>query len=356
MTAGAVVLAALVLALAWANGANDVAKGVATLAGSGATGPRRAVWFGAGCSVLGGIAALVWGAALISVFSKGFVAGGVDAAFAFSAGAVFAAAAWTGFATLVRLPVSTTHGLVGGIAGAAIGIAGIGGLDLSAVAGRALVPLILSPLMAIALCFVLLLIVRRIERRRPQWVPGCCARSDYECDPYICAPPSARPSLAARRVWRALHWLSAGATSFARGLNDVPKMAALLLPVFALGAQPAGAAWWPIVAVTVAMGLGSLWGGFRLLPVLAQRVTRMDERTGLVANVGTSALVLAASPLGLPVSTTHVSTGALMGVRFGERAHPDADALRAILLAWFVTLPVAAALGYFVSRAISVLP
>jgi len=355
MMLSAVLLAMLVLALAWANGANDVAKGVATLAGSGAAAPRKAVWFGAGCSVLGGIAALVWGAALISVFSKGFTADGVSATFAFSAGAVFGAAAWTGFATFLRLPVSTTHGLVGGIAGAAIGTAGSGGLNLSVVADRALAPLILSPLIAIALCFVLLVVVRRIERHRPQWVPGCCARSDYECDPYICVPPSARPSLAVRRVWRALHWLSAGATSFARGLNDVPKMAALLLPVFALGAQPAGSALWPIVAVTVAMGLGSLWGGFRLLPVLAQRVTRMDERTGLVANVGTSALVLAASPLGLPVSTTHVSTGALMGVRFGENARPDADALKAILLAWIVTLPTAAALGYFASRAVAVL-
>jgi PiT family inorganic phosphate transporter len=145
-----------------------------------------------------------------------------------------------------------------------------------------------------------------------------------------------------------LHWLSSGATSFARGLNDVPKIAAFML----LAAAPAASNPAPtafnaaIVLVTLVMGLGSLWGGFRVLNVLAHRVTAMDAMQGLVANVGTSALVLAASPLGLPVSTTHVSTGALMGIRFAEKNRPrQSDALRAILLAWVVTLPVAAALA-----------
>jgi inorganic phosphate transporter, PiT family len=83
-----------------------------------------------------------------------------------------------------------------------------------------------------------------------------------------------------------------------------------------------------------------------VLHVLANRVTAMDPAQGLVANAGTSLLVLAASPLGLPVSTTHVSTGALMGIRFVEKRLPrQADALRAILFAWVVTLPVAAMLA-----------
>jgi PiT family inorganic phosphate transporter len=120
--------------------------------------------------------------------------------------------------------------------------------------------------------------------------------------------------------------------------------------VLAIAGLTEARAAWPIILVTVAMAGGCLWGGFRILPVLARRVTRMDERTGLVANIGTSALVLAASPLGLPVSTTHVSAGALMGVRFGERARPASDALVAILVMWAVTLPVAAALGFAASR------
>jgi PiT family inorganic phosphate transporter len=350
MIAAMWLLTLLVLALAWANGANDVAKGVATLAGSGVATPRQVIIWGAVCSVMGGIVALLWGSALVSVFSKGFLSEGTNATLAFSIGAVFAAAAWVLFATQLRLPVSTTHGLVGGIAGAAIGSFGMTGLHAPAIASKALIPLLASPLIAIGLCWLLLLATRYIEKRRPQWSPGCCARADYEQDPFVCVPEGERPSPLARRVWRTLHWLSAGATSFARGLNDVPKMAALLLPVIALAGATSQSAMLPIIAVTIAMGAGSLWGGYRLLPILAQRVTRMDERTGLVANLGTSALVLAASPLGLPVSTTHVSTGALMGVRFGENARPDTDALKIILFAWLVTLPVAAILGYLTSR------
>lgn len=99
------------------------------------------------------------------------------------------------------------------------------------------------------------------------------------------------------------------------------------------------------------MGAGGLWGGMRILKVLAHRVVPLDAATGLTTNVGTSFLVLAATPLGLPVSTTHVSAGALMGVRWAEKKKPhQADALKFILLGWIVTLPatalMAAAIGW----------
>jgi PiT family inorganic phosphate transporter len=109
-----------------------------------------------------------------------------------------------------------------------------------------------------------------------------------------------------------------------------------------------------IAAVAMVMGLGGIWGGWRVLKVLAHRVTTLDPGRSLVANVGTSMLVLAASPLGLPVSTTHVSTGSLLGIRWADRARPtERDALRSILVAWLITLPVAggiAALCMYLSK------
>ena len=161
------------------------------------------------------------------------------------------------------------------------------------------------------------------------------------------------PPATVERVWIALHWLSSGTTSFARGLNDVPKIAAFMILALTL-APPAvaqtTASWfpdwlqaWPILLVTLVMGAGCLWGGFKVLDVLAHRVTPLDASSGLVANMGTSILVLAASPLGLPVSTTHVSTGALMGVRWTDRIKPNQnDTLKLILFGWVVTLPIAA--------------
>lgn len=341
----------LILLLAWVNGANDVAKGVATLTGGGLISARRAIWWGSVCTMLGGLAAMAWGGSLLSTFSSGFLAGGFPASLTFVAGVISGAAAWVFLATRLGLPVSTTHALLGGVVGAALALAGPDGLRAAAIANKALAPLLFSPLIAIALCWCLLLVARFVEKKIPAWSPGCCERADWQKNPFICADSAEQPpSPWVRRVWIGLHWLSSGATSFARGLNDVPKIAAFLILALTLAPEAlrnAGAeAIWPIIAVTLVMGMGSVWGGRRVLNVLAHRVTPMDTRTGLVANVGTSFLVLAATPLGLPVSTTHVSTGALMGIRWGEGVKPDqADALKLILFGWVVTLPVAALLS-----------
>ncbi|MFH0343215.1 MAG: anion permease [Chromatiales bacterium] len=342
-------IAVPVLLLAWVNGANDVSKGVATLIGSGASNARTAIAWGTLWTVLGGLTAVVWGASLVSTFSSGFLAPGFPTTRMFAIGAMTGAFAWVLLATQRGWPVSTTHALLGGIVGAALMVAGPAGLRLTAVANKALVPLLLSPVFAIVLCWALLSIARWVSGKVPAWRPGCCDPAAWRRDPFVCAPDSAPARPMVRRLWVALHWLSSGATSFARGLNDVPKIAAFLIVALAARSAegdgpPTGFA--VIVLVTLTMGLGSLWGGFRVAEVLAHRITTMDPRQGLVANVGTSLLVLAASPLGLPVSTTHVSTGALMGIRWAEKEPPaQSDALRAILFAWLVTLPVAAGLA-----------
>ena len=344
-----------VLLLAWANGANDVSKGVATLIGSGLAQPRSAILWGAFWTLLGGVAAVFWGAALAANFARGYLAADFRPDAAFVAGALCGAFGWVGIATRRGLPVSTTHGLLGGISGAALSQAGLHGLNGGAVAGKALLPLLASPLLAIVVCGALLLAVRWLAERVPAWRPGCCAPAEWQADPFRCAAADA-PSPGMRVAWlRNLHWLSSAAVSFARGLNDVPKIAALLiLALPALGLSPTETTFWAVGTVTAAMVAGSLWGGLRVARVLAFRVAELDSGRGLVANLSTSLLVLAASPLGLPVSTTHVSTGSLMGVRFADRSEPrQADALRAILIAWLVTLPVAAVIGAGVSRALA---
>ncbi len=356
MTLGILAVCLLVLLLAWANGANDIAKGVATLVGNGTTHARRAVLWGTLWTMLGGLAALMWGAALINAFTKGFLSPNFVIDLTFVAGVTLGAAIWVGFATRVGLPVSTTHALLGGIVGAALvgtgTTSGTENLHASAVASKALLPLLLSPLIAIGLCVLLLLIMRYVAKKIPAWSPGCCPQEAWQKNPFVCSTPP-RPSATAERVWTALHWLSSGTTSFARGLNDVPKIAAFMILALTL-APPAlaqtTASWlpdwlqaWPILLVTLVMGAGCLWGGFKVLDVLAHRVTPLDASSGLVANMGTSILVLVASPLGLPVSTTHVSTGALMGVRWTDRIKPNQnDTLKLILFGWVVTLPIAA--------------
>lgn len=341
---------ALAALLAYVNGANDIGKPVASLAGSHVANARHAVLWGTVWTVLGGFASILWGGAMMQTFATGLL-GSAPAGFAPVFAVVAGAMLWVLIANVLGLPVSTTHALLGSVVGAALINQGADGLDYSVLANKALLPLLVSPIIAIALCWCLLLAARWIASKVPAWRPGCCAQEDWRRDPFVCAdaPP---PSRFTRMLWVGLHWLSSGITSFARALNDTPKIAAFLVlaPAFApssLSFSPA----WVIAAVAVAMGIGSMIGGYRVLSLMSNGITRLDHQTGLLANVSTAALVLAASPLGLPVSTTHVATGSLMGVRLARSATPDsADALKRVLLGWVVTFPSAALLstaGYY---------
>lgn len=345
----------LVFALAWANGANDVAKGVATLAGSGVASARRAIAWGSLCTLLGGVAAVWWGASLLKTFGGDFIAPAFAIDLVFVISALVGASAWVLAATRLGLPVSTTHALLGGVVGGVLVAAGPDGLRMVVVANKAILPLLLSPLLAVLLCAGILWVARYVGRKVPAWRPGCCEPAEWEKNPYVCADDDAPPLKRAlrERVWQGLHWLSSGATSFARGLNDVPKIAAFLLLAITLAPELATTAIpsaWSILAVTLVMAAGGIWGGYRVLDILAHRVASIDPGTGLAANTGTSLLVLAATPLGLPVSTTHVSTGALMGIRWTSQSTPsEGDALKMILFGWVITLPVAGAVSAFTS-------
>jgi PiT family inorganic phosphate transporter len=128
------------------------------------------------------------------------------------------------------------------------------------------------------------------------------------------------------------------AASFARGLNDTPKIAALLLVARALDIR------WGLVAVAIVMAAGGLLGARRVAETLARNITDMNPAEGFAANVATAALVTTASWHGLPVSTTHVSVGALLGIGIVTR-QARWKSVTQIVAAWLVTLPCAAALA-----------
>jgi len=321
----------IVALLAWVNGANDIAKGIATLVGNGTTRARHAVLWGTLWTMLGGLAALIWGAALIKNFSSGYLATAFVVDDPFILSSIAGAAAWVVLATRYGLPVSTTHALLGGLVGAALIGGGRAALRFDAITSKALAPLLLGPLLAIGVTSLCILMFRAGQKR----AVSDANRHGHQPDE-------------GGRVWISLHWLTSGITSFARGLNDTPKIAAFLILALSLSPQmntaiSPGNGIWPILLVTLVMGMGCLWGGFKVLDRLAYQITTLSHNNGVIANAGTSFLVLAASPLGLPVSTTHVSSGALMGIRWTERLKPrKMDALGIILFGWVITLPVAA--------------
>lgn len=240
------------------------------------------------------------------------------------------AAAWVMLATHRGLPVSTTHALLGGLVGAAAVSGGRTALQLDAITTKAIAPLLAGPLLAIVLTSLFILVLKSRDK---------LATVEHAND---------SPQNLNNRASASLHWLTSGVTSFARGLNDTPKIAAFLILALSLtpDMSPGNTyynAIWPILLVTAVMGKGCLWGGFKVLNSMAYQITTLSHSNGIIANAGTALLVLAASPLGLPVSTTHVSTGALMGIRWPDKRQPQQqDALRMILFGWVITLPVAA--------------
>lgn len=141
--------------------------------------------------------------------------------------------------------------------------------------------------------------------------------------------------VSAHTLFDACHYLSAGAVSFARGLNDTPKIVALALSLTPVGLN------WGVVMVAMVMALGGLLEARKVAETVSQRITAMDHGEGLAANLVTSFLVIVASKWGLPVSTTHVSCGALFGIGMVNR-QAQWRVIRTILLAWILTLPFAA--------------
>ncbi|HVT44428.1 MAG TPA: inorganic phosphate transporter [Thermoanaerobaculia bacterium] len=343
----------MMLALAFANGANDVSRGIATLVGSGVSSYRRAVVWGSLCTLLGALAAAVVSRALLATFTgTGILLDPIsDPRFLLSI--ALGAVAWLGIATLTGMPVSTTHSLAGALIGSAF-IAS-SGIVWSALAMKIVIPLAASPLLALALLMLVLPRIRSLAGRFDHYCV-CLERTDLAAVPAVgmsfsqpmpavdvgtdasCTRPVARAG-----VVDSLHWISVGATSFFRGMNDAPK-------VMALGIGGAALLGWSamstLLLVAVSMGAGSLLGGFRVTRTLAERITPIAPSDGLAANLVTSSLVGLASFLALPVSTTHVSSGAIIGIGVSRRGRDVRwKTVAEMMLAWIVTLPASALLA-----------
>lgn len=350
----AILLLALTLGLAFANGANDVSKGIATLVGSGVGSYRRALMWGVSWTVIGALAAAFVTRGFIPVFSgRGLLVEPLTG-LAFPVSVICGALGWLLFATRSGLPVSTTHALVGGLVGAAVMAAGPSGVRWVAVVRAVGLPLALSPLLALALVFAVMPAIRRLFLRLSSYCV-CLERRVVALAPAGPGPmlgigPSVSviasadcPPRVLSRIdgLAAVHWLSAGLTSFARALNDAPK-------VFALGiAAQAAFGFTPgvlLALVAVAMSAGSHVAGRRVTETLGTKVTTMSPAEGFAGNVVTATLVGLASTLGAPVSTTHVSTGAIIGIGIGS-GETRWKPVRGMLVAWLVTLPIAALLA-----------
>jgi len=347
----ALLLVLLMIGVAFANGANDVSKGVATLVGAGLATERRAIVWGTIWTMLGVAGAVYVSQGLIAMFSGRGLLLVPPTTLAWPIAAMTGVVGWLAFATRAGLPVSTTHALVGGLVGAGLVATGPGGIEWASLSRSVVVPLLLSPVLSLGLVFGALPPVGAVFRRLGGYCV-CVERTAValahagpghayavESGLHVISGTACPPQVLTRlNALDSLHWLTAGLTSFARGLNDGPKIVALgLLAGTALGlGTPA-----LLALVATAMGAGSYFAGRRVTGTLATKVTAMSGAEALTANAATSTLVGLASAFGIPVSTTHVSTGTVIAVGL-HRRQVQWRPVGEMLIAWLVTLPVAA--------------
>lgn len=351
-----------VLFVAYANGANDNFKGVATLYGSGAASYRAALLWTTVFSFLGAAASVALASTLIKHFSgQGLLPDAMVRNHRFVLAVAIAAGLTVLLASRVGMPVSTTHALTGGLIGAGA-VATAGQLNLAELGHSFVMPLALSPVLAAALSAMVFRRARAKRRFR-----------DGHGDICVCAIPAesavssdgalvlqaGQPRLAVdrraacdarndeklfvvdvTRTTRRAHFLSAATVCFSRGLNDAPKIAGLLLILHPMDLSL------DLLAIAATMAVGGVVHARGVAETVSRKIVVMDQEQALSANLVTGVLVAAASWFGLPVSTTHVSVGALLGV--GSKAGRNNRVVGQILMAWLLTLPTGAALGALV--------
>ncbi len=367
-------IALLLLAVLWlsyANGSNDNFKAVATIYGSSTLSYRAALGLATAAQLAGSVASIFLAGMLLEAFSgRWLLTDTVVADERFLLAVGVAAAATVLLATRLGMPVSTTHALIGGLVGASLAFFPAE-IRWSGLAGRFLVPLLVVPALATAGAAIIYPAARGARRRLGVNEVTClCVGEEYEPvqvstdGTMVVARTGLRLTAAqavqcrrlyaghvvgvsAQRVVDGLHLVSGAALGFARGLNDTPKILALLV-----------AARWSgldlrigLGLVAVAMAVGGAVGSRRIAATLGKRITEMNRGQGLVANVVASGLVICASVVGMPVSTTHVSTGAIFGIGLWTgRAHVNVVAQ--IIAAWLATCPLALLLGYAAGTAL----
>lgn len=354
--------------LAWSNGANDNFKGVATLYGCGAASFRTALRWATGATVLGSLASVLLAHTLIKRFSgHGLIPDEIiTPAFL---GAVAAAAGVTVLlATWIGMPTSTTHALTGALVGAAV-TADWHSVNWQTLATKFAQPLLLSPILAVGLTLMVYPFLSWLRKRTgverqtcicigqcaPQPVQlsaeGIMARSadgltieigdESQC---VERYDGNFVGMNAHTAVNGIHYASGAAVCFARAVNDTPKIAALLLACVALDPQARLTSTGGLLIVAFAMAAGGWLQSRKVAETMSKRITDLNPGQGLTANLITAALVLGASRLGVPVSTTHVSCGSIFGIGLVNRKR-QWSTIAAIAVTWLTTLPLGMALG-----------
>ena len=321
-----VALIGVALLFDFLNGLHDAANSIATVVSTRVLRPHYAV---AWAAFFNFIAFLFFGLHVAETIGKGIVdADIVDPAVIF--GALTGAIVWNVLTWILGIPSSSSHALIGGLLGAGISKAGIGAVVWSGVIKTAF-GIFLAPMLGMFVALVLVLIVSWLFRRT-------AANS-------------------ADRTFRRIQLVTAALYSLGHGGNDAQKTMGIIAVLLYSQGMLGGTffvPFWVVITCQLAMGLGTLMGGWRIVHTMGSKITRLSPQQGACAEMGGAIMLFGATWLGVPVSTTHTITGAIMGVGAARRASAVRWGVAGnIVIAWVVTLPAAAtiaALAYGATR------
>jgi PiT family inorganic phosphate transporter len=316
-------LIAVAFAFDFLNGLHDAANSIATVVSTRLLKPVHAVLFAGFFNFAAYFLTITFPSlhAVASTIGQGLIAKDlVTPAVVF--GALVGAMVWNVVTWLKGIPSSSSHALVGGMIGSGVAHAGFTGVQWSGL-NKTLIAIVLSPVLGMILSMLIMLLSSWLFHRAS--------------------------NRSAERSFRVLHLISSGTYSLSHGLNDAQKtMGIITVLLFSTGYLHGAfeVPHWVAISCYIAMGLGTLTGGWKIIETMGSRITKLSQHQGFSASLGGSVMVFAASLFGIPVSTTHTITGCIIGAGVARRASAVRwGVAQNVLIAWIITIPASAAVG-----------
>jgi len=307
-----IVVLGLAVAFDYINGFHDTANAIATSVSTRALKPAWAIAMSATANFAGALT----GTAVAHTIGEGLIQTNVEPSQTVIAAALVGAIAWNLITWWLAIPSSSSHALIGGLLGAALISAGVGSWQVDGIIGKVLVPLFGSPIVGFTLGLLVMLLIFNVFRRAH---PGRL-----------------------NAVFRRLQVVSAAYMAFSHGSNDAQKtMGIMTLALVTAGVLDEFVVpLWVIIIAATAISLGTAAGGWRIIKTMGTKVVKLDPVHGFAAETTAATVIFGASQLGMPVSTTHVISSAIMGVGSSDRMKTVRwGVARSIATAWVLTLP-----------------
>jgi len=322
-----IIIIIVALIFDFTNGFHDAANSIATVVSTRVLSPRQAVAFAAFFNF---IAAFGFGVAVASTISKIIKLGYVDSDIIpfIVLGGLIGAISWNLITWWLGLPTSSSHALIGGVAGSGIAAAGVAAIKIATIE-KVVLFMVLSPVIGLIIGYVfMVIVVRIIWKKSPTKI---------------------------NKWFKKLQLFSAGAYSFSHGTNDAQKTMGIITPLlFSIGyfgsdVDPNNlpVPFWVILSAHAAIALGTMAGGWRIVKTMGQKITKLTPVDGFAAETAGTITILGASVGGIPVSTTHIICSSIMGVGATKGVSAVKWGIaRKIVWAWILTIPASMLIGF----------